>query len=51
MATLAIMTIVSAPIVVAVTMPPDLALSGGDVAVTILKSVLLPLLIGLAIRT
>jgi BASS family bile acid:Na+ symporter len=50
MVTLAIMTIVSAPIVVAVTMPPDLALSAGDVAATIFKSVLLPLIMGLAIR-
>jgi BASS family bile acid:Na+ symporter len=51
MVTLAIMTIVSAPIVVAVTMPPDLALPGGDVAATVFKSVLLPLIVGLAIRT
>jgi BASS family bile acid:Na+ symporter len=51
MVTLAIMTIVSAPIVVAVTMPPDLALSAGDVAATIFKSLLLPLIMGLAIRT
>jgi BASS family bile acid:Na+ symporter len=51
MVTLAIMTIVSAPVVVALTMPPDLTLSGADVAVTIFKSVLLPLIVGLAIRT
>ena len=51
MVTLAIMTIVSAPVVVAVTMPPELTLSGADVAVTIFKSVLLPLIMGLAIRT
>ena len=51
MVTLAIMTILSAPIVVAVTMPPELTLSGADVAATIFKSVLLPLIVGLAIRT
>ena len=51
MVTLAIMTIVSAPVVVAVTMPPDLTLSGADVAASIFKSVLLPLIVGLAIRT
>lgn len=51
MVTLAIMTILSAPVVVAVTMPPELTLSGADVAVTIFKSVLLPLIVGLAIRT
>jgi BASS family bile acid:Na+ symporter len=51
MVTLAIMTIVSAPVVVAVTMPPELTLSGADVAATIFKSVLLPLIVGLAIRT
>lgn len=51
MATLAIATIFSAPIVVALTMPPSFALSGLDVAVSIIKSVLLPLIIGLAIRT
>jgi BASS family bile acid:Na+ symporter len=50
MVTLAIMTILSAPIVVALTMP-NLTLSGGDVAATIFKSVLLPLIVGLAIRT
>ena len=51
MVTLAIMTIVSAPVVVAVTMPPELTLSGADVATTIFKSVLLPLIVGLTIRT
>jgi BASS family bile acid:Na+ symporter len=51
MVTLAMMTIVSAPVVVAVTMPPELTLSGADVAATIFKSVLLPLIVGLTIRT
>jgi BASS family bile acid:Na+ symporter len=51
MVTLAILTMVSAPVVVTLTMPPEMALSGADVAASILRSVLLPLLVGLAIRT
>ena len=51
MMTLTITTIISAPVIVALTMPPSFNLSGADVALTLLKSVLLPLILGVAVRT
>ena len=49
--TLALFSIISAPLVVALAVPPDeISVSGADVANTILNGVVLPVLIGVAIR-
>jgi len=51
MVTLVLTSILSVPIIVALTMPPEFAITGAEVAASVFKSVLLPLIIGLAIRT
>lgn len=51
MVTVVIATVITEPIVVALFMPPSVEVSAGDIAMVVLRSILLPLLIGLAIRT
>lgn len=51
MVTLSLATVITMTGMVALVVPPEAAISGADVAKTVLSSVLVPMFLGLAIRT